>query len=54
MGRYCDPEKCTAYNGGRYVSIETAVRYARNGAAQIEAGYDAYDIYCESDLESEL
>ena len=46
-------EACTAYvpgDEGEYVTVETAVRYARSGASSIRSGYDAYDVYCTQDL----
>lgn len=54
IGRKCGPETCTAYDGGAYVSVQTAVEYARSGAEQIKGGYDSYDVYCDFDLTREL
>jgi hypothetical protein len=33
-----------------YVTVDEAIRYAREGAYSIKSGYDAYDVYCSCDL----
>ena len=51
--RYCT-EDCTAYQSRdantNYVSIDTAINYARDGVGSIRDGYDMYDVYCKGDL----
>lgn len=52
FGRGCN-ESCSAYapdDGQKYVSIEVAVDYAKEGAESIRSGYSEYDVYCKSDL----
>ena len=47
-------ESCQAYtpgDAGNYISVEEAVNYAIDGSSSIERGYDAYDVYCASDLQ---
>lgn len=46
-------DTCTAYTPNScdsYVTVDEAVRYARNGVQRIQGGYDAYDVYCSCDL----
>ena len=38
-------------NGTTYITVEEAIRYARENAYMIRDGYDIYDAYCECDLE---
>jgi hypothetical protein len=33
------------------VTVEEAIRYAREGAYDIKSGYDPYDVYCSQDLD---
>lgn len=54
FGRGCDKETCTAYKNGDYISIETAINYARGGVDSIKSGYGSYDVYCTSDLHDEI
>ncbi len=35
----------------QYVTVEEAIRYAREGAYDIKSGYDPYDVYCSQDLD---
>lgn len=46
---------CSAYISGnereKYVTLREAVEYARDGVQLIRSGYDAYDVYCECDLD---
>ncbi len=37
-------------NGETYVTVDEAIEYARAGVSSIRSGYDAYDVYCHSDL----
>ena len=37
-------------DGVCYITVDKAIRYARDGASSIERGYGAYDVYCSQDI----
>jgi hypothetical protein len=50
--RACN-EDCSAYlsgDTGSYVTADTALEFARDGAESIRRGYDTYDVYASCDL----
>ena len=52
VARGCN-ETCSAFTpdtGETYVTVNEAVKYARDGVQSIMDGYGAYDVYCACDL----
>lgn len=54
--RSCN-EDCTAYQSKNQdtglITVDEALRYARNGVESIRGGYGAYDVYASVDLSGE-
>ena len=56
FSRHCD-EDCTAYQSKQkntgLITVDKAIRYARNGVNSIRGGYSAYDVYASIDFDGE-